>query len=181
MTTEYSVEDLLEFLNHASDRGLIPAATAQALGVACRNVFGILSGDEKQDVRVVDVDTVFKRFANKRAKEFNPSSLKEYRRRVSRALDLFKNWRESPADFSVKTRTNTQRKAKQNVTKMVVPGLLSDDDATVTTPFAAGDDAYQSSFPIRPGRVITLLNVPTDLSVAEADRLAQFVKMLALK
>jgi hypothetical protein len=45
MENAYSVDDLLEFLDHAGDRGLMPAATAQALAVASRNVLGIL-GDE---------------------------------------------------------------------------------------------------------------------------------------
>ena len=40
---------------------------------------------------------------------------------------------------------------------------------------------YQSSLPVRPGLVVTLVNVPYDLTSAEAERLANFVKMLAVE
>ena len=46
MANSYSADDLLEFLDHAGDKGLMPAATAQALAVATRNVMGILAEDE---------------------------------------------------------------------------------------------------------------------------------------
>ena len=46
MANGYSADDLLEFLDHAGDKGLMPAATAQALAVATRNVLGILSDVE---------------------------------------------------------------------------------------------------------------------------------------
>ena len=37
-----------------------------------------------------------------------------------------------------------------------------------------------SSLPVRPGVVVTLGNIPNDLTKAEADRLAEFIKMLAV-
>ncbi len=89
---------------HAGDRGMMLAATATALSVAVRNVFGVLSDDERNDLSRLTVADVVKRFNNKRAKDFNSSSLKEYGRRVQRAADLFVGWRDDPANFSIKTR-----------------------------------------------------------------------------
>ena len=43
------------------------------------------------------------------------------------------------------------------------------------------DGTHQLSSPVRPGGVITLTDVPVDLSAAEAERLAQFVKLLVVK
>lgn len=40
-------------------------------------------------------------------------------------------------------------------------------------------DAYQTAFPVRPGHVVTVSNIPLDLSAAEAERLAQFIRLLA--
>jgi hypothetical protein len=40
---------------------------------------------------------------------------------------------------------------------------------------------YQSSLPVRPGLVVTLTNIPYDLTGAEAERLASFIKMLAVE
>lgn len=176
MANDYSVDDLLDFLSHASDKGLMPAATATALGVATRNVLGVLDGPEREDVRQLDLDAVIKRFTNKRAREFSPSSLKEYGRRVHKALDLFLSWRGDPANFTVKTRASTAGK-KDRPARTEAVAVASDQRETALTSHQNAN-GYQSSFPIRPGTVVTLVNIPADLTPAEAERLAKFVKML---
>ncbi len=177
MANAYSADDLLEFLDHAGDKGLMPAATAQALAVATRNVLGILSDDEKVDLSQLDLEAVVRRFTNKRAKDFNPTSLKEYGRRIKRAVELFLSWREDPANFRIKTRASgTQRKKEKAAAN-------SEAAATEATSSLVPDEiagTYRSSVPIRPGLVVTLVNIPDDLTSAEAERIANFVRMLAL-
>lgn len=177
MANTYSMDDLLEFLDHASDRGLMPAATAQALAVASRNVLGILSDQEKANLHAQDIETVIRRFNNKRAREFNPTSLKEYGRRVTRALELYKKWREDPANFTVKTRATASARKKDNALKTDFSEAPEDHAEPIPT---ARPGTYQSALPVRPGVVVTLVNVPYDLTKAEAERLANFVKMLAV-
>ncbi|MGH7593642.1 MAG: hypothetical protein ACRELE_07315 [Gemmatimonadales bacterium] len=175
--------DLLDFLNHTGERGIMPAATAQALAVAVRNVFSVLGKDEQVDLRQLDVDTVIKRFNNKRAKDFTPSSLKEYGRRAHRATELFLKWRDDPANFSVKTRTTsvTGKKGRQ-----AAEGDSSATEVNDLFPSPIGNPTratggYQTSIPIRPGRVVTISNIPSNLTRAEADRLAEFIGMLAVE
>lgn len=167
MPTGYSVEDLLAFLGHAADRGLMPAATAQALAVASRNIFGVLDPREQDDLRGVDLDDATKRFVNKRGGDFSPSSLTEYGNRVHRAVTLFLRWKDDPANFSVKTRA----------TKAAAARLPRQEGA-----LGSGDDSagYQTSLPVRPGVVVTIGNLPDDLTMAEAERLMAFIKMLAV-
>lgn len=178
MANAYSVDDLLEFLDHAGDRGLMPAATAQALAVAARNVLGILTDAEKVDLSQLDLDAAIRRFTNKRAKDFSPASLKEYGRRVRRAVELFLGWREDPANFTVKTRTTGARRRRDTEGEIHEPG-------TRDTPAEHFPDetpgTYRTALPVRPGFVVTLVNIPYDLTSAEADRLADFVRMLAVK
>lgn len=176
MANEYSADDLLEFLDHAGDKGLMPVATAQALAVATRNVLAILSDSERADLSQMDLDTVIRRFANKRAKDFNPSSLKEYGRRVRRAVALFLGWREDPANFTIKTRTTSASRKKD---KGSANNELAMSDAAEQAPDEVAG-TYRSSVPVRPGLVVTLINIPNDLTSAEAERIAGFVKMLAL-
>jgi hypothetical protein len=177
MANAYSADDLLEFLDHAGDKGLMPAATSQALAVATRNVLGILSDAEKADLRQLDLDAIVRRFTNKRAKDFNPASLKEYGRRIRRAVDLFLSWREDPANFKVKTRTTAGALKR-------VKELGSDEPMTRETSTEQAPDevagTYRSAIPIRPGLVVTLVNIPNDLTSVEAERIAGFVRMLAL-
>ncbi|MGH7713643.1 MAG: hypothetical protein ACREOG_20325, partial [Gemmatimonadaceae bacterium] len=178
MANAYSMDDLLDFLDHAGDRGLMPAATAQALAVASRNVLGVLSDQEKANLDAQDIESVIRRFNNKRARDFNPSSLKEYGRRVTRAIDLYKRWRDDPANFTVKTRATSGARKKDK-------GQGTGDSSEV--PDAHGEalpaprpGAYQSALPVRPGVVVTLVNIPYDLTKAEAEHLATFVRMLAV-
>ncbi|MGI9075921.1 MAG: hypothetical protein ACR2G6_01155 [Gemmatimonadaceae bacterium] len=181
MANTYSVADLLDFLEHASDRGLMPAATATALAVATRNVLGVLDDAESQDVRGLDLDAVARRFANKRARDFNPSSLKEYGRRVHKAVNLFLQWREDPANFTVKTRATGNARRKESASRPE-----TDQQESIRSPATPGaaspdDRGYQSAFPIRPGTVVTVSNIPSDLTPAEAERLAAFVRMLVIE
>lgn len=178
MANAYSSDDLLEFLDHAGDRGLMPAATAQALAVATRNVLSVLSDEEKQDLSHQDLDSVIKRFNNKRAKEFNPSSLKEYARRLHRAVDLFLGWRDDPANFTVKTRSTNSTRKQDRTREAPSPLQESSSHSEMVYPRPG---TYNSAIPVRAGVVITLTNVPYDLTSAEADRLANFVRMLAIE
>lgn len=178
MANSYSADDLLGFLNHAGDHGLMPAATAQALAVATRNVLGNLAENEKADLSRLDLDTAIKRFNNKRARDFSPASLKEYGRRIRRAVDLYLSWRENPANFTIRTRTTTAARKRDM-------GSADDEPVARETRTEQVPDevagTYRSAVPIRPGLVVTLLNIPSDLTEAEAERIAGFVKMLALK
>lgn len=104
MPNDHSAEELIDFLAHAGERGLMPAATAQALSVATRNVLSVLDEKERADLPLDDIDAIIRRFDNKRARDFNPASLKEYGRRLKRAVDLYLQWREDSANFAVETR-----------------------------------------------------------------------------
>lgn len=214
MANPYSLDDLLEFLDHAGDRGIIPAATVAALAVATRSVLGVLSDEEKRDLSSDDLDSIVHRFQNRRAGEFSPSTLKEYGRRFHRAVRLYQDWREDPANFSVPTRNTSARKGRRKGgarrtgkrgeggrkrggngrtgdarERDTIVAAVADPSADVGTQNAASEAAapsgapgtYSSAIPVRPGMVVTLLNVPHDLTSAEAERLADFVRMLVVE
>jgi hypothetical protein len=181
MANAFSRDDLLGFLDHVAERGLMPAATAKALAVAVRNVLGVLSDTEQEDLSALDQTGVIKRFTIKRARDFNPSSLREYGRRFERAISLYETWREDPANFSVRTRDTSSPKNK--VRPSGVNGLdatLGSSDQLSLAVTGGNSGAYTSSFPIRPDWVVTVANVPTNLSTTEAERLATFIRMLAV-
>lgn len=178
MANAYSADDLLEFLDDAGDKGLMPAATAQALAVATRNVLGILSDDERADLSQLDLEATVRRFTNKRAKDFNPSSLTEYGRRIRRAIDLFRSWREDPANFTVKTRTTAAPRTRGKA--LGCDGSMTREMLMEQAPDEMAG-TYHSAVPIRPGLVVRLINIPNDLTRTEAERIASFVRMLALQ
>lgn len=160
----------------------MPAATSQALAVAVRNVFGVLDAEEQRNIGELRVEDVIKRFNNKRAKDFNSGSLKAYASRVKRAVDLYEQWKENPANFSVKTRTTGSRKKSALTCQNDVSGKdISTIDTIAAHPSSNRRGTYQSSFPVGAGRVITVSDIPEDLTSLEAEKLAQFVRMLAVE
>ena len=178
MSNTYSVDELMGFLDHAAEKGLMPPATATALAVACRNVLSVLSDVEKADVARLDLTNVVKRFQNKRAKDFTPDTLKEYGRRLQRAVNLFLQWREDPANFHAPTRATSPSRRRKTPAEQ---GPEGDFAATTSAPsFTAAPGTYQTAIPLGTNRIVTLLNVPADLTKDEAKRLAAFVQMLAV-
>jgi hypothetical protein len=180
MTNQYSLDDLVDFLDHTRKKGLMPAATAQALAVASRNVLGVLDNEEQENIAGIDIDAAIKRFNNKRAKDFNPASLKVYGSRVRRAIELFEQWKTNPAEFSVKTRNSSPRRTSTKLRQ-----YFGENDEPTVPPTdlqnsASRPGTFQSSCPVGPGRVITLTHIPEDLTSNEAAKLANFVKMLAV-
>ncbi len=181
---EYGSAAVLDFLAHAGERGMLPAATASALAVACRTVFEILEPGEAEDLRNVDLSRLVSRFSNKRARDFNPSSLKEYARRVQRAWNLFSDWKSDPANFTPKTRTTAARKGAERVDR---PSAESGSGPMPAAPAPSAvrsvealqmPGAFSSAFPIRRGHVVTIANIPADLTGEEAERLAAYVRLL---
>jgi hypothetical protein len=188
MPDAYTLDDLLSFLEHAGERGLMPAATAQAFAVATRNVFAVLDDAERGALPLHDLDAVVRRFTNKRARDFSPDSLKEYGRRVRRAVELYLRWKDDPANFAVKTRATTpRRRDRPNGRSAGAPAEqaaapIANTEAAaagVGAPIASDSGTYQTSLPVRPGHVVTVANIPLDLTGAEAERLAKFIRLLA--
>lgn len=190
MSNPFSMADLLEFLDHAATRGLLPTATARSLQVATRSVLGILTPQEQEDVGALDIAGVVKRFHNKRARDFSPGSLKEYGRRLHRTLSLYAAWRNDPSNFTAKART-TAASAGRRKSPIGRPGAEqekepapinasgeSPDTGEYATPGVTG---YRTAFPVRPGIVVAVSNVPPDLTKGEADRLAEFIRLLAVE
>lgn len=183
MTNKYSLDDLLAFLDHSGNKGLMPVATSRALAVAARNIFAVLDEEEQKNIGELNLETIIKRFNNKRATDFNPASLREYARRVKRAVELYEQWKDNPAGFSVKTRNAGTRKKSTSLIENVIDDQTESDDNVTTVAIHSAQSrpgTYHSSFPVGPGRVITVSNIPEDLTSSEAEKLAQFVKMLAV-
>jgi hypothetical protein len=150
----------------------------------------MMDDGERADLRTADLDAVTKRFTNKRAHDFSPGSLKEYGNRLKRAVGLFVTWRDDPASFTVKTRaTKGATKSKRATAAPAKSGAGADaTTATAAVPVSAPatpvapsqPGSYSTSFPVRAGFVVTLTNVPGDLTSAEAERLAGFVRLLGV-
>src|SRR2546421_13060982 len=94
-----SGQDLVDFLDYASDKGLMEANTAASSKTAVQKVLG-MEGDLSQiDVASLDLDQLLRRFETKFKSDFTPGSLNTYGSRVRGAVANFLAWSHDPAGW----------------------------------------------------------------------------------
>ncbi len=169
------------FVEHwtwAAEQGEMKPNTAAALRAACAQVLSALENWETVDIRRIDIEDTFRRFQNKRARDFKPETLETYRRRFSQAVRLFLQWAEDPKSWKSPVR---ERKIRPRGTGE------AEVDASSENRFAAGTiesppprvGLMDYPFPL-PGNRIALLRLPADLKLAEVQRLTAFLTTLAV-
>jgi hypothetical protein len=181
MSIDTSGKSLVAHWGWASEKGLMKANTASALRAACSQVMSALDDWQTLDVRTLDVGDTFKRFQNKRAKDFTPESLEAYRRRFALAVKSFLEYAEDPSSWKMASREPTKKVKRSN----------GGDDAGIAEPSAAPTPEPRSSpppasglieypFPLRTGRP-AYLRLPADLTSTEVKRLTTFLNSLAVE
>lgn len=170
----------------AADKGLMNANTASSLQAACSQILGELDDWETLDIRALDTQDAFRRFQNKRSKDFAPASLETYRRRFNHAVKLFLKYADDPSGWRPPSRGtpvngSTPRKSKK-ASRM---NSASDELEVVTdteeaaSVISRGGALVQYPYPLREGR-LAYLRLPVDLKMAEVERLHAYLKTLAI-
>lgn len=184
-----SLNSLLEFLDWTAEKGLMAKNTVGGRKAAVSAVFGILAPEEKEDVTTVDLDGAMARFINLQGKKYNPSSLNVYKSRTNAALNDFRSWLGDPLGFKPHL-TKSDKKVPNKTAAPKKPPL-----AGVHAPAKAPADEHLSGsgapmphqvgatvfpIPIRENVVVRIHNLPFDLSSAEAEKIANVVKAMAM-
>jgi len=185
MSQSYSVDALLEFLEYTAQKGLLNTSTAQSRKTAASKILSVLDADETADLRGIDIDAVFQRFLNKNAKDFTPESLATYRSRLKSAVDDFLRYRDNPASFRPSTgaRPTPRKSAEPSVasskrTEKHQAKAATDDHATrLRTP---PTNSISLPIALRADLIVRIENLPHDLSVTEAERIAAIVCAYAI-
>lgn len=190
MQQNYSFANLIEFLEYAGTHGLLKASTAQSYRVGCGKIESTLTPDELADVRKIDADVVFARFANANKVKVSPATLREYRRRLATSIDEFLKWRNDPAGY--RPRGARKEPPKDEDSKKQPKGTTKKKDGPRRSPGAESRPSEQSvafaaqatapmltmPYPLR-SDLLAHVQVPRDLTSDEANRLAAFIKTLA--
>lgn len=184
MTTGRTADDLKTFLSWTADKGLVPAATVHARKAASNMVLDILSDEEAQDVTALDLDDVMRRFQNLKGKNYTPTSLRTYQSRLGKAVEDFKVYLDNPMAFKPSgsrqsggvSRAASKGKSKAAVAESPRPvAPSSHSPASLEMP-----STHILSIPIRADLVVRIQGLPFDLSVAEAEKIANVVKAMAM-
>jgi hypothetical protein len=171
---------LVDFWKWAGDKGLVNQNTAIGKRAACTQVLGALDDWETLDVSKLNIDDVFRRFVNKRSKDFKPKSLGTYKSRFTQALGDFLAYRKDPQSWkpsAERATPTTARKEKGSAAaKGGNNGTRETPDAPPAVPGRAGLVEYP--FPLREGR-FAYLRLPPDLKMADVRRLTAYLNTLA--
>ncbi|HEX2333285.1 MAG TPA: hypothetical protein VHI32_08940 [Burkholderiales bacterium] len=181
MDTQYTEQELYKFLDLMRDSGLMKSPTVHSRKIAAQKILGVLSLDEKTDLRKLDRFAAVRRFTNKYQQKFHPDSLETYAQRFNSALDDFFNWAEQPMGFRPAGR---QRGARQR--------RIAATNGEGNSAAVAAKEAYPPSAPPSPGEGLIAvpiplpsggmaqLYVPKSLGRADAERIAAVAKALAV-
>ena len=177
MAAEFSTEELLKFLDYLREKGLMKPATIASRKAAVNNVLGILSAEEAEDLRELDIDEVAMRFSNLKGSGFKPESIRVYKSRVASSLQDFINYRKNPMAFKPSgsaPRTSTPQKDEKDAKKR-------GEKQSFETANSLHPSVHEVTFPIpiRPNLVVKLVGLPGDLTNREATKIANVVMALA--
>lgn len=169
----------VEHWSWAAEQGEMKPNTAGGLRAACAQVLSTLENWETVDIRGIDVEDTFRRFQNKRARDFKAETLETYRRRFSQAVRLFLQWAEDPKSWKSpvrerKTRSRNPREAEPEASQSERRSAAG----TIETP-PPSRNLMDYPFPL-PGNRIAFLRLPGDLKLAEVQRLTAFLTTLAV-
>ncbi|NUR99277.1 MAG: hypothetical protein HOV67_28975 [Kribbellaceae bacterium] len=173
---------LLLFLDWAVRKGELPEATAKNLQVAANRVLSIEEEPEEISVRELDADAFFTRFENKNKANYKTSSMAVYRSRFRSAVNMYllwlsgdSDWNAGPARSATGAKKAPPRKIKPTESSKVTASTISGPTDPPSAP--AGMVSYD--VPLRQGLRARLV-IPEDLTAREAERLAAFVRVLAV-
>jgi hypothetical protein len=180
--SDRSLEALLSFLDWTAEKGHMAKNTVGGRKAAVTAVLGVLDPEEKGDVTAVDLDSAMTRFVNLHSKKYNTSSLNVYRSRTNAALKDFERWLTDPLAFKPQG-GKSEKKAAGKSTKPQKP-IPAKEHHSESHSVGAAPTAQASAnvfpIPIRDNMVVRIHGLPFDLTKAEAEKIANVVKAMAM-
>ena len=178
---------MMEFFEKAGTTGRIKAGVAAVLSATAKRILQLEPDWEHIDLAELNVDDFISRFRNLRGLEYKPESIVEYERRFKRAVAMFLEYCGSPSTWRYReppvSRTATgARKDAPKASKSTKPqGQDPSDDVEDGTAvwMHPGLQLVDYPFPLREGCIVRL-RLPVDLQTSEVDRLAAFMRTVAM-
>jgi hypothetical protein len=169
---------LLEFLDYLANKGLMNRTTAAARKAAANNVLGILDESEAADLSKLDLDAAMARFHHLHGSRYTPETLNVYKSRTKSAIDDFLRYQRDPLNFKPGIQLGLRRVERPK------PATAKDDAARSETGQANAIEAPPAAvnilpIPIRPDLTVKIQGLPFDLTMSEANKIANVIKAMA--
>lgn len=179
-----SLKSLIEFLDWTAEKGLMAKNTVNGRKAAVGAVLGVLAPEEASDVTEVDLDSAMARFVNLQGKKYNTSSLNVYKSRTNAAINDFRDWLSDPLAFKPHLAKSEKKPNGKAATKpkSSTSEKITREEAQSPGSGSASHQATANVFPIpiRENLVVRIHNLPFDLSTAEAEKIANVIKAMAM-
>ena len=152
--------------------------TASARKASAGSLLSILSEDEAADVTKLDLGQITQRFLNLKGSSFKPESVKVYKSRTESSIRDFAAYKKDPLSFKPALE---QRAPRNSDSKSKPPAT----EKSASTPSAQQNqmsfqtDGLVFPIPLRPDVTIKIAGIPSDLTQAEARKIANVVAALA--
>ena len=182
---DYSLDAFNKFFDFASSKGIIKRNTAQSRKAATNKILDILDKSERNDLRKIDIDQVFERFQNLSGMQYKQDSLQVYLSRARTALSDFISYVDNPSGFKSSSTQRSSRKGKKDDKAMGGTKNFTGKQRDTATNHEHPDDTPDVKHiivpvPLRENLTVKISNLPADLTVGEAERLAAIVKAYAV-
>lgn len=185
MSSKTSREELITFLDYLGQKGFIPQATANARKASVNQVLSVLSDLEAEDVTQLDIDDVMTKFGHLHGRKYSQGSVATYKSRLQTSLDDFKRYLENPMGF------RAVRPARDKAVVIAKRVKLRKPQQNGSTENSSTQSSNQNSstpnelvnilpIPLRSDLTIHIRGLPFDLTSAEAERIANVVKAMAV-
>ena len=172
-----------EFCNWVISKGLMRSAAMEPLRSATKQILATVEPDNPSiDLRSIDTEDLMKRFEMLAGQKYAPDSLRAYRNRFNRAIELYTQYLDKGAgNFKPPAGRAPRRRPSEPSTS--ITSAASAPAASPTTTHAQAATPSQAlidyPFPLRTG--IAHLYLPTMLEKDDAERLAVFVRALVFE
>lgn len=125
-----TLENFKAFLKNAKEKSYLNRNTAQNWSIALKKFEPLLTDIEKEDLTLINEDTLFTQFNNRYHNHISPSSFGTYQSRFTSALSNFFKYANDPKSY--KPRSNTKSKTKK--TNTYNAQLNNEKQQKITTP-----------------------------------------------
>jgi hypothetical protein len=185
MTSKRSRDELMIFLDYMGQKGFIPRNTASARKASVKQVLSVLSEIESDDVTQLDVDDVMTKFGHLRGKEYSQGSLATYKSRLQSSLEDFARYLENPMGFRAVRPSKDGNGTKPKKVKLRKPSQSAEHESvgshsTMLSSSTPNELVNILPIPLRKDLTVRVQGLPYDLTQAEADRIANVVKAMAV-
>lgn len=194
-TKDKSVEEFKDFLNSLVSLNIVRDATARNLRNSSFRLLTVVREEESSDVTTLDINALAERYERETEPTPTFSSMTAYKSRMASAIQKFVSYLAGES-MSISGKDNkdfdeneflmdiNREEKKLNDNVKLPPPPRRQRPSAINDSSQGGDNSknFESidvPIPLRPGMILTIPGIPTDLTNEEAERIASILKVYA--